>query len=570
MRRTKVVLSLVMTIVLLGASVCFAGAPAQGFDPADGKYVKAEPQFYWEGRYSDGREFSEYIAKALTGDFSNVVNYAVGGSFSGVLTGSKADGTDRSNWSTWLKGWGGVEQTETYLKDVNGAADPKGLYIISTGYNDSYAVPTLGIDGAVSQSAANIVTMIDHLAKAGATDFIVMLQDTSAGKTEDDFTKAHRAAAEKAVNAYIAQHKDTDIVMVDTNNLFRDMEAKGREAYGLKTWGFSRISDWVPAYGYAYAANDNSKILPTNATEDIYGYGYYYSTESSYYYTPETKDYAVDEYQYYDEYHLASKTQKHKAAYILDSDITTDDGVFKKVYDGTPSAFAASPMAKKTYTKVYTFGDSTIDCGRALAVTSALIDSRAAQHPGITAYQDAKPYEWYSTYVNYVLQTGIMNGTGADTFAPDQAITRAEFITILGRAGGIKDSSAASPAAAAFTDVDPAKYYASHVAWAVEKGLISGDGGKFMPDAKISRQDMAKIIGTYVEGSRINLPEADAGFAFSDDGAIKDYAKGYVYRLNAAGILLGSGDSFAPAGETTRAAAAAVLAKALNYKGAAE
>lgn len=565
MRRIRTVLSLAAIFALLGTTAGYAGAPAEGFDLYDGKYVKAESQNYWEGRYSDGRIFSEYLAKELTGDYDNLVNYAVGGAFSGILTGSREDGTDRSNWSTWLKGWGGIDQTERFLENVNGQADPDALYIISVGANDSYTVGTLGLEVSVQKSASNIVAMIDTLAEAGAKDFIVMLQDTTPGNAETDFTKAHRAAVRKAVNAYKAGHGNCNIVLADMDPLYRDMEKQGKEAYGFKTWGFYQISDWVPAYGYAYAAEDNSKILPGNDTEDIYGYGYYYSTDSPYYYTPEAKDYAVDEFLYYDEYHLASRTHKHKAAYILNSDIATDDGIFKKVYDGAPSAFAVSPLAKKAYTMVYTFGDSTIDCGRALEVTSRLVDGREAQHTGIAAMKDAKPKEWYSTYVNYVLQTGIMTGTGADTFDPDRPMTRAEFVTILGRSGGIRDSSAKDPAESVFADVDTSKYYASHVEWAVQKGLIDGAGGLFLPDSNISRQDMAKIIGIYAEKSHRDLPEPEAGFVFKDDSAIRDYAKPYIYRMNAAGILLGYEGAINPEEGTTRAAAASVLAKVLNY-----
>lgn len=565
MKRKMLILPLLLMITMIGSSVCYAAVPADGFHPNDGKYVKAESGRYWNGRYSDGRIFSEYLAKELTGDFDNLTNYAVGGSFSGILTGDVADGTDRSNWSSWLKGWGGIEQTERFIEDVKGKADPKALYVISTGGNDSYTVDSLGLEGATQKSASNIVTMIDNLAKAGATDFIVMLQSTTPGKDETDFTKAHRAATQKAVNAYIANHKDNNIVMVDTDNLFQDMENQGMEAYGFKTWGFYQISDWVPAYGYAYAADDNSKILPTNEAEDIYGYGYYYSKESSYY-TPEAADYAIDEFLYYDEYHLASRTQMHKASYILDSDIVIDNGTFTKVYHAAPSAFAVSPMANKTYSMVYTFGDSMIDSGRALEVTSQLVNARHYQFVSIRDMKDANPNEWYSTYVNYLLQIGDMTGTGSDTFEPNRLMTRGEFVAMLGRAGNIKDSSADKPAATGFADVDSTKYYASHVAWAVEKGIIDGTSETtFSPNRVISRQDMAKIMGTYGVKSGVKLPEAKSGFAFDDDSAIKDYAKTYIYQLNEAGILRGYENAYHPADGVTRAAAASVLAKLFNY-----
>lgn len=207
-----------------------------------------------------------------------------------------------------------------------------------------------------------------------------------------------------------------------------------------------------------------------------------------------------------------------------------------------------------------------IDSGRALAVTSELIKNREVQSNSIRNMKDTKTNEWYTTNVNYVLQTGIMNGIDSDTFAPNETMTRAQFTAILGRAAGIKDSSASSPAAITFTDVDPAKYYASHVAWAVEKGIINGTGSTtFSPNAKINRQDMAKMVGIYASVAGIKLPEIKGSDTFGDDNAIKGYAKTYIYQLNEAGILVGYDNSFHPSDETTRAAAASVLAKLLNY-----
>lgn len=514
-RKILLFLSLLLAAAMVSAPVCFAAVPAEGFDPADGKYIKAEPGHYWQGRYSDGRIFAEYLAKELTGDFGNLTNYAVGGSFSGILTGSVPEGNDRSNWSSWLKGWGGIEQTERFIRDMNGKAESNALYIISTGGNDSYTVDTLGLKGATQKSAANIVTMIDNLVKAGATDFIVMLQSTTPGKTETDFTKAHRAAVREAVNAYAAGHKNSNIVMVDTEDLYRDMEKQGKDAYGYKTWGFYLISDWVPAYGYVYAADDNSRLLPTRAVEDIYHYGYLYSKDSAYY-TPEAAGYAVDEFFYYDEYHLTSRTQMHKASYILNSDLAADQGTFKKVYNATASAFAVSPMAAKSYSMVYTFGDSMIDSGRALSVTSELVKNREVKTTSIRDMTDVNPKAWYTTYVNYVLQTGIMKGIDSDTFAPKQEITRAQLIATLGRASGVKDSSLENPAAASFSDVSPDQYYASHVAWAVEKGIVSVDGStRFSPNAEISREDMTEIITNYTEVTGIKLPETQCDCEFN-------------------------------------------------------
>lgn len=173
--------ALVTILILMATSSVFSPQFLQKALPALIGF--AESSYYWEGRYSNDRVFAEYLAKELTGSYDNLTNYAVGGAFSGILTGSVAEGTDRSSWSTWLKGWG-IDQTKIFSKDVGGKADPKALYIISCGGNDSYTVSTLGMAGATQKSADNIVTMIDNLAAIGATDFMVTLQQTRPAKTK--------------------------------------------------------------------------------------------------------------------------------------------------------------------------------------------------------------------------------------------------------------------------------------------------------------------------------------------------------------------------------------------------
>ena len=552
--------ALVTILILMATSSVFATVPAEGFAGSDGIYVKAESSYYWEGRYSNDRVFAEYLAKELTGSYDNLTNYAVGGAFSGILTGSVAEGTDRSNWSTWLKGWGGIDQTKIFSKDVGGKADPKALYIISCGGNDSYTVSTLGMAGATQKSADNIVTMIDNLAAIGATDFMVTLQQTRPAKTQKEFTKVHREALQKAINTYKATHQNLSIQVVDIDPLYRDMDAKGMEAYGYKSWKFYIISDWVPAYGYAFAADDNSALFPSNKAEDIYGYGYYYSTDSGYY-DPKAKGWGPDDFFSFDEYHMSGRSHKHVASYMLDKDITTDKGTFKKVYDGTPCTFAKSDLAKKTYTKIYTFGDSSIDSGKALEVTTALVKNRTVPAVDMTTFKDLKTPQWYSTYVNFALQKGFMKGAQDGVFAPNDKVTRAQFITILGRLAGNADASATSPAEASpFKDVKATDYYASHVNWAVEKGIINGTAqDSFGSNGALSRQDMAKIIGAYAKSANLTLATGSGSGVYSDDAAIADYAKTYVYSLSDAGLLKGSANGFEPTKVCTRAEIAKII-----------
>ncbi|HLR03231.1 MAG TPA: LysM peptidoglycan-binding domain-containing protein [Virgibacillus sp.] len=356
-----------------------AGAPAEGYDSGDEMYVKADTDHYWKGRYSNGRVFAEYIANELTGDYDNLTNYAVGGSFTGVLTGTEGEDSERSNWSTWLKGWGGVQQTETFLEDVDGQADPDALYIVSVGGNDAYAVEDLGADKAAELSSDYALEMVQNLVENGA-EYILLpnrFPDDRTGLTE--FEDMRNQQVVQKIEDYLNTSDDLDDVEViygKNQRLRENIDEQGHEAFGYKSMGFYMISDWVPAYGYGLAYEDNSDIFPT---DEAGGYASY-STDSDYY-SPESADWEPDDFYTFDEYHLTNRSQKHLATYLLNSDIETEEGDFEKVYDGDVSEFAEAideGTIPSEYSKVYTFGDSSIDSGRGMEVTTDLVENRGA------------------------------------------------------------------------------------------------------------------------------------------------------------------------------------------------
>lgn len=363
-----------------------AAQPAEGFDAKDQMYLKAENDYYWEGRYSNGRVFAEYIAKELANDYDNLTNYAVGGAFSGVMTGEKNTESERTNWSTWLQGWGGVQQTERFLDDVNGKADPNALYIISVGGNDAYAVEDLGIERAAELSSDSSLQMIKNLVENGAKYILLPNRFIDERSDLTSFEDIRNQQIGQKVEAYLAladSPTDIEIIFGHNQQLLENIEKQGFEKFDYKSMGFYLISDWAPAYGYAFVADDNSDLLPTTEKENTLGSYSIYATDSKYY-QPETKDWEPDDFFTYDEYHASHRTQKHLATYLMDTDIATEDGVFKKVYNGEASDFAkaiANEDIPAEFSTVYTFGDSSIDTGRGLAVTTELVKNRKNASP---------------------------------------------------------------------------------------------------------------------------------------------------------------------------------------------
>ncbi|MEQ3170112.1 flavodoxin [Dysosmobacter welbionis] len=169
-----------------------------------------------------------------------------------------------------------------------------------------------------------------------------------------------------------------------------------------------------------------------------------------------------------------------------------------------------------------------------------------------TGFSDVAADAWYADAVTYVRDNGLMSGTSATTFGPNQTMTRAMLATVLYRAAG-------SPAVTGtddFTDTAEDAYYADAVVWASENGVVSGYGnGLFGINDPVSREQIATILWRY-DGSK------DTAFSvnFSDTEEIAEYAVPAVAWAAENGIVTGNSDgTFAPKGNATRAQVAVML-----------
>ena len=149
-------------------------------------------------------------------------------------------------------------------------------------------------------------------------------------------------------------------------------------------------------------------------------------------------------------------------------------------------------------------------------------------------------------------------------FAPQDPITRAEFVQLLYNREG---APAVSGAAVRFDDVKEGAWYADAVDWAAETGLVKGTSETaFSPAANITRQDMAVILNSYVElVEKKPLKVKNDKQVFKDRERIAGYAAEAVTAMQTGGILNGvqaadGGFSFKPRDDATRAEAAKMIA----------
>lgn len=182
--------------------------------------------------------------------------------------------------------------------------------------------------------------------------------------------------------------------------------------------------------------------------------------------------------------------------------------------------------------------------------------------PAIADFSDVPQTHWGYVSIMELARAGIINGVGANRFAPDAPVTRAAFVKMLAGLAGV-DASVYS--GSRFSDVEPGQWYAPYVAWAAESGVTTGTGpDTFSPQANITRQQAATLIWRLAEKLGIRFEQTVEPVPFADEDEIAPYAAEAVAAMQNAGILTGSSGRFMPNGLTSRAAVAKMLAAVMT------
>lgn len=196
------------------------------------------------------------------------------------------------------------------------------------------------------------------------------------------------------------------------------------------------------------------------------------------------------------------------------------------------------------------------ECGEVLK--SKPIDKLAQDDSAMMAFSDLSSSEWYYPTVQFVLNNNLMNGISETEFAPNSTMTRAMFVTVLGRMAGVEVNNSVKTK---FTDVKKNQYYTGYVAWAVSNNIVNGVTDKtFCPNDPITREQICTMIVRYANYSGITLTAKKDAEMFRDADSISKYALNSVFVCQKAGIVKGRGNRyFAPKEKATRAEVAQIL-----------
>ena len=170
---------------------------------------------------------------------------------------------------------------------------------------------------------------------------------------------------------------------------------------------------------------------------------------------------------------------------------------------------------------------------------------------------------WGRSQILTLAEAGLVNGMDAHHFEPERKVTRAMFVTLLGRMYGLHADFVAP---ISFSDVQEEDWFAPYVTWAALSGIVTGyDDGSFAPNREITREQMALILVRYCEAYGYRLPEEEDAPAFIDEESISPWALDAVLKSRRCGLVSGREDgSFDPSGTATRAEMCAVMARLLE------
>ena len=138
-------------------------------------------------------------------------------------------------------------------------------------------------------------------------------------------------------------------------------------------------------------------------------------------------------------------------------------------------------------------------------------------------FTDVDPSAAYYSAVKYCYENNIFKGVTDTMFMPNNTITRGQMVTVLWRMNGSPEPKNANP----FGDVAATSPFVKAIAWAAENKLTNGvTATTFAPAQAISRQQFLTILYRYAQfmGYDVSVGEDTNILSFEDVGEVGEYA----------------------------------------------
>lgn len=184
------------------------------------------------------------------------------------------------------------------------------------------------------------------------------------------------------------------------------------------------------------------------------------------------------------------------------------------------------------------------------------------------SFNDVSSTHWAWNYIERLYAARITGGCGVNPlqYCPESTVTRAQMAIFLLR--GIYGASYAPPAVggdSGFGDVAPAHWAGAWIKQLAAEGITSGcGGGKYCPDASVTREQMAVFLLKAKYGVSYSPPALVGGTGF-EDVEPDHWAGAWIKQLVVEGITTGCAtNTYCPKAPVTRAQMAVFLVKAFG------
>lgn len=141
-----------------------------------------------------------------------------------------------------------------------------------------------------------------------------------------------------------------------------------------------------------------------------------------------------------------------------------------------------------------------------IATTSLIVlsaSSALATPAWASPFVDIPSGHWVeaSGVLDEALTEGIINGStnenGVRIFRPDDSITRVEVASMLMNLAGVEDGAYGKVDTTSWADASSNVWYTSVLNWAEETGVLNGSNGYVRPNDKITREEIATMLGNF-------------------------------------------------------------------------
>lgn len=195
-----------------------------------------------------------------------------------------------------------------------------------------------------------------------------------------------------------------------------------------------------------------------------------------------------------------------------------------------------------------------------VTVTAMFMDDNTM----LNFFVDVPAGAYYYDAVLWAAEGGIVTGTDAVHFSPDASCTRAQIVTFLWRAAG----SPVVNYAMDFNDVDGGAYYAEAVRWAASEKIVEGTTAEtFAPDAAVTRAQMVTMLYRFAKAQGMDTTQGGMAIReFDDFDAVPAYALEAMDWAVNADVLKGDNNRLLPQDNCTCAQIVTMLYRALGEK----